>query len=232
MAESCYNCGAPATTSEHAPPECFFPEGYNTGLFEVPSCDAHNLHLSTDVEYARNIICQQWGTNLVSYRVAETARASFEHSPDLFTRTFESVQPILVAGEETGSFRLDMPRFKRVIRAIAFAMYYRDFGKRNDGDFDVFSTSLHSRSTLYHGAPDGYERLRNILETTSFKSMPVPQPKVFKYGVSYPGEGQVHYRFEFYEAFVVYALTLPHRLNRFIYLPVTTDLLVFRLGQD
>jgi hypothetical protein len=232
MADRCYNCGAPATTSEHAPPECFFPEGYNTGLFEVPSCDYHNLRLSTDVEYARNIICQQWGTNLVSYRVAETARASFEHSPNLFTRTFESVQPLLVAGEETGSFRLDMPRFNRVIKAIAFAMYYHDFGKRNEGDFDIFSTSLYSQSTLYHGTPDGYENLRGRLCNVPFKSMPVPQPKVFKHGMARLGEGQIIYRFEFYEAFVVYALTLPHRLSRQLYLPVTSDLTIFRLGRE
>ena len=232
MADRCYNCGAPATTSEHAPPECFFPEGYNIGLFKVPSCDEHNLNLSTDVEYARNIICQHWGTNLVSYRVAETARASFEHSPKLFTRTFESVQPILVSGEETGSFRLDMPRFKRVIKAIAFAMYYHDFGKRNEGDFDIFSTSLYSQSTLYRGMPDGYEDLRSKLINVPFKSMPVPQPKVFKYGMAWLGEGQIIYRFEFYEAFVVCALTLPHRLSSQLYLPVTSDLTIFRLGQE
>ena len=232
MADTCYNCGAPATTSEHAPPACFFPEGYNTGLIEVPSCDEHNRHLSTDVEYARNIICQQWGTNRVASRVAETARASFERSPKLFTRTFEDVRPIHVAGEETGSFRLDMPRFKKVMKAIAFAMYYHDFGKRNEGDFDIFSSSLHSQSTLYLGRPDGYENLRGRLSNVPFKSMPVCQPKVFKYGLAKPGEGQVLYRLEFYEAFVVYALSLPYRLNRFLHLPITSDLTVFRLGEE
>jgi len=232
MADRCYNCGAPATTSEHAPPECFFPDGYNTGLVEVPSCAEHNLSLSADVEYVRNIICEQYGTNLVASRVAETARASFENSPKLFNRTFSRVRPIIVAGEETGSFRIDMPRFKRVIKAIAFAMYYHDFGKRNEGDFNVFSTSLHSQSNLYLGIPDGYENLRDILSRTHFKSMPVPQPKVFKYGISRPGEGQIHYRFEFYEAFVVCALTLPHRLTPLLYLPVTADLTRFRLGQE
>jgi hypothetical protein len=62
--------------------------------------------------------------------------------------------------------------------------------------------------------------------------MPVSQPKVFKYGVLHPGEGQIIYRFEFYEGFVVYALTLPYRLNPSIYLPVTRDLSIFRLGQS
>ena len=134
--------------------------------------------------------------------------------------------------EETGAFPVELPRFKRVIKAIAFAMYYHDFGRRNEGDFAVFSTSLKSRSHLYRGVPDGFENLRYILALSVFKSMPVPQPKVFKYGISRPGEGQIQYRFEFYEAFFVYALTLPHRLSPAIYLPVSRDLSVFRLAQE
>jgi hypothetical protein len=232
MREGCYNCGAPATSKEHAPPACFFPERYCEGLITVPSCDEHNTSLSKDVEYVRNVICGQRGTNLVASRVLETAKDSYAKSPRLFNRTFSDVRTVVVDGEETGAFRIELPRFKRVIKAIAFAMYYHDFGITNEGDFDVFSTSLSSRSNLYHGKPDGYENLRSVLESTFFKSMPVPQPKVFKYAMSRPGEDQIHYRFEFYEAFAVFALTLPHRLNPVIYLPVTRDLSVFRLGRE
>jgi hypothetical protein len=232
MRESCYNCGAFATSEEHAPPESFFPEGYRSGLVTVPSCPEHNTNLSKDVEYVRNIICGQYGVNLVASRVFETAKDSYANSPGLFNRTFSGVRPVVVDGEETGAFRIELPRFKRVIKAIAYAMYYHDFGQRNEGDFDVFSTSLSSRSNLYHGVPDGYENCRRILEACAFKSMPVTQPKVFNYGLSCPGEGQIHYKFEFYESFCVYALTLPHRLSPVIYLPVTQDLRVFRLGRE
>jgi hypothetical protein len=232
MPESCYNCGAPATSSEHAPPECFFPDGYRSGLLAVPSCAEHNEGLATDVEYVRNVICGHRDTNLIAARVFETAKDSYDHSPLLFTRTFSDVQAVSVDGEETGTFTVDLPRFKKVVKSVAYAMYCHDFGKRHDGDFDVFSTSLNSKSNLYRGVPDGYERLRGILEATAFRSMAVPQPKVFKYGLSRPGDGQIQYRFEFYEGFVVYALSLRHRLSRSIYLPVTSDLTVFRLGRD
>jgi hypothetical protein len=66
MREDCYVCGAPATSEEHAPPESFFPEGYRSGLVTVPSCADHNTKLSTDVEYVRNALCGQRGTNLVA----------------------------------------------------------------------------------------------------------------------------------------------------------------------
>jgi len=232
MRADCYVCGAPATSEEHAPPESFFPERYRSGLVTVPSCADHNTKLSKDVEYVRNALCGQRGTNLVAAIVFEAARSSYERSPKLFNRTFSDIRRVILEGQETGAFSIELPRFKKVIKAIAYAMYYHDFGKRNEGDFDVFSPSLSSRSNLYYGRPDGYENLRSLLEACVFKSMPVPQPRVFKYGISRPGEGQIHYRFKFYEGFVVYALTLPHRLNRLIYLPVTRDCTVFRLGQD
>jgi hypothetical protein len=232
MREQCYACGAPKTSYEHAPPECFFPKGYDSGLVTVPSCDDHNSRLSLDVEYVRNNLCGQHGTNLVAARAFETTKSSYDNSPKLFNRTFSGVQQIILDGQETGAYPIELSRFKKVMKAIAFAMYFQDFGKRHEGDFDVFSASLRSRSNLYHGIPDGYENLRGVLEATFFKSMPVPQPKVFKYGMSRPGEGQIHYRFEFYEGFSVYALTLPYKLNPLIYLPVTRDCMVFRLGRD
>jgi len=142
MREGCYVCGAPKTSDEHAPPECFFPEGYNSGLVTVPSCDDHNLKLSLDVEYVRNNLCGQHGTNLVAGRVLETAKASYDNSPKLFNRTFSNVQRIEFEGEETGAYPIDLPRLKKVMKAIAYAMYFQDFGKRHEGDFDVFSASL------------------------------------------------------------------------------------------
>lgn len=232
MREECYVCDAPATTKEHAPPECFFPEGYRSGLVTVPSCPDHNTRLSKDVEYVRNNLCGQYGTNFVAAKVFETAKASYDHSPKLRDRTFSGMRQIMIGGQETGAYSIELPRFKKVMKAIAFATYYHDFGKRNEGDFDMFSPSLSSQSNLYEHRPDGYENLRRLLAECAFKSMPVPQPKVFKYGMARPGEGQIHYRFEFYEGFALYALTLPHRLSRLIYLPVTRDCTVFRLGQD
>jgi hypothetical protein len=230
MREGCYNCGEPATTSEHAPPDCFFPDRYRTGLLRVPSCHVHNTSLSKDVEYVRNVISGQRDLNLVASRVFETAKQSFDHSTPLFNRTFSDVHTISVDGDETGAFRIELKRFNKIMRAIAFAMYYHDFGQRNTGDFEVFSTSLNSESNLYYGAPDGYENMRNNLEVTVFRSKPVPQPKVFKYGIS--RQGRIQYKFEFYEGFVVYAGRLPYRLSSTIYLPVTQDYSVFRRGRE
>jgi hypothetical protein len=233
MHEECYACGALATSQEHAPPECFFPEGYRSGLVTVPSCYEHNVALHLDVEYVRNNICGQYGTNLLAQKVFfESAKASYDHSPKLLARNFAALREIMLNGTQTGAYSIELPRFRRVMKAIAYAMYYLDFGKRNEGDFDLFSTSLSSASNLYQHRPDGYEEMRRVLAACAFKSMPVSHPRVFKYGISRPGEGQIHYKFEFYEGFNVYALTLPYKLTPLIYLPVTRDCTAFRLGRD
>jgi hypothetical protein len=52
-------CDSLATSSEHVPPKCFFPEkkdlprevDLRKNLFKVPSCDAHNSQKSHDDEY-------------------------------------------------------------------------------------------------------------------------------------------------------------------------------------
>lgn len=55
----CYMCEATATSVEHVPPRCLFPEqkdlpsGVNLRkqLITVPSCEAHNTSKSKDDEY-------------------------------------------------------------------------------------------------------------------------------------------------------------------------------------
>jgi hypothetical protein len=112
MREECYICDALATADEHAPPECFFPEGYRVALTTVRSCPQHNAKNSMDVEYVRNVPCGQRGTNFVAARVFETAKSSYENSQKLFNRTFAEVRAVLIDGQETGAFPIEMPRFR------------------------------------------------------------------------------------------------------------------------
>jgi len=215
-------CPAVATTREHAPPQCFFPEGYRNNLVTVPLCPEHNLGHSEDVDYVRNVICGQSGTNDVAAQVFETAKRSYNHSPALFAQTFGEVRTVVVDGEETGAFPIDLPRHRAVMKAIAHALYYRDAGERHDGGFEVFSPSIHHRDNIYGGRPDPADGFRRYLESGRFKAMPVSEPRVFKYGVLDIGEGQLLYRFEFYEGFVVNAWTRSFKLSPLLYLPVGT----------
>lgn len=59
----CYFCGEPATTTEHVPPQSFFPEddeargtSLRRNLITVPSCNLHNNGKNEIDEKIRNII--------------------------------------------------------------------------------------------------------------------------------------------------------------------------------
>ncbi len=218
--KTCYMCRAPATSREHAPPKSFFPLAYRTNLVTVPSCDEHNLENSEDVEYVRNVISGQRSTNAVAAEAFETAKGSFDHSPALFAQTFGEVRKVVVDGEETAAFPLDLLRHRRVMCATAHALYFCDTGKRWDGGFQVFSPSLAHRDNLYDGYPDPADDFRRLLESGTFMPMHVSDHRVFQYGKLDMGDGQLLYKFVFYEAFVVNAWTRPFKPNAYLFLPI------------
>ncbi len=207
MGVECYMCDAIATSVEHAPPQCFFPEGYHSNLIAVPSCVEHNEENSKDVEYVRNVISTQRGTNDVAAKVFEKTKRSLVRSPKLMTQTFRELRPVLVEDKEAGVFPVDLPRHKSVMRAIAYALYLRDYAKKHRGDWQIFTPSFAYARTVYRGEPDPWEPFRRYVESGQYTPMPVPHPEVFKYGLIEMEQNQIIYRFEFYECVVVMAWT-------------------------
>ncbi|HEY6803604.1 MAG TPA: hypothetical protein VI306_08500 [Pyrinomonadaceae bacterium] len=206
----CYMCDALGITKEHAPPDCFFPKGYRDGLWTVPSCDAHNSANSKDVEYVRNVITSHISANdagMVHFQ--DKAIRSFEHSPKLFHRTFATARPVVLAGEETGVYNFDLPRHKTVMEAIAYAVYYKMFGKSYPGSWITFTPSAVSQTALLEGRPDGWDKYRQVLRQIRYTRVPTPQPKVFQLGFYQWNEDQFIFAFVFYEGFLVNPLSQP-----------------------
>ena len=131
-------CDELAVGREHVPPKCFFPESLRTNLVTVPSCAAHNHHNNLDVDYVRNILCTQRGSNKAAHEVFETTRRSFEHSPKLKSETFREGRLVIVDGEKTGAYRVDLGRHARVMSSIA-----HDRAK-NGAQFSKKRLSLHA----------------------------------------------------------------------------------------
>src|SRR5258705_2200292 len=206
----CYMCDAAGITKEHAPPDCFFPKGHRDGLWTVPSCDDHNSRNSKDVEYVRNVITSHISANdagLVHFQ--DKAIRSFEHSPKLFHRTFADAKPIIINGQETGVYKFELPRYKYVMEAIAYAVYFKMFGKTYGGSWAIFSPSMVSQSALLEGKTDGWDEYRRMLLQLKYTQVPTPQPKIFKLGIYRWNDDQLIYAFVFYEGFVVNPLAQP-----------------------
>lgn len=71
--DRCYMCDKEATSVEHVPPKCLFPEFKDSGsnhrinLITVPSCDLHNGKKSRDDEFLMVSIAGILGNNSIGY---------------------------------------------------------------------------------------------------------------------------------------------------------------------
>lgn len=73
----CYWCGKPATSKEHVPPKCLFPElrdsklysnkNFRNNLITVPSCEEHNSKKFNDDEYLMTCLAGGVGNNNIAY---------------------------------------------------------------------------------------------------------------------------------------------------------------------
>jgi hypothetical protein len=165
----------------------------------------HNLDNSLDVEYVRNVISIQPGTNAAAKAAIETAMWSLERSPGLLNQTFRELREVLIEGEVADAFPFDLGRVKGVLSAVCRALAYRDFGRDYQGDWRVFCASLGSEEL----SPE-WEAFRRMLAALAFTSATVPQPDVFTYGTQTRDAAFV-YRLVFYGAFVAFAWPVSNR---------------------
>jgi hypothetical protein len=203
-------CDAEGTTKEHVPPFSFFPEGFRENLITVHSCFDHNTKNSKDVEYVRNVIVTHIDTNEVArLHFKNKAMRSFARSPKLFTQTFGDATPIVFNDQEMGIYTCDLLRFKSVMRAVAYAIYFKSFVRTYPGDWGIFSPSMVSPKSILEGEPDSLDTIRQLLSQLSPTELPLPQPEVFKCGIKQWDRERLVYEFLFYEGFVVHAIAMP-----------------------
>ncbi len=130
----CYICGEQATSVEHAPARCFFPEDRRVNLTTVESCATHNEDTSKDDEYVRNIIAMSIGNNQVALtHFLQNCMRSFNRSPRLFQATTGINKRVYIAETEhsniqpTYAFSIDRDRINLVMRKIAYATFFKKY---------------------------------------------------------------------------------------------------------
>ena len=137
--ELCYWCGRPATSREHVPPKCLFPEGkdlkgidrknYRKNLITVPSCDAHNLRKSNDDEYLLVCLASRVGNNIAAYlHTCTKVRRARERNPFLINIEGEATVEAQNIQFPVEWANVNMLRLFHSFEAIARALYYYDFG--------------------------------------------------------------------------------------------------------
>lgn len=104
--DKCYLCGEKATTKEHVPPKCLFPEkkdinsniDYRKNLITVPSCETHNNSYSKDDEFLMVCLAGLLGNNSVGYehQKGKVTRALKRRSSKLLNSTLKNRKPIYI----------------------------------------------------------------------------------------------------------------------------------------
>ncbi|HCB61919.1 MAG: hypothetical protein A2W94_15675 [Bacteroidetes bacterium GWE2_42_42] len=183
---SCYICGQPATSQEHAPARCFFPIGEVKGILtKVDSCAVHNEDTSKDDEYVRNIIAMTIGNNEVALsHFLQSCVKSFIRSPKLLSATTKVRKGVYYRekeGEEikpTYAFQIDRDRIDLVMRKIAYATYFNKYGTTWNRELAI------GTEFLRHAGMDAddfgilIQSAKKVLDTPTFEGT---NPEVFKF---------------------------------------------------
>lgn len=148
---TCYYCGAPATSMEHVPPKCMFPESKDSlgvdlrsNLITVPSCQTHNLEKSKDDEFLMATVTPVVGNNVVGYRQTHTKlkRAVTRGRGRLFRAAMSNARPAILRTRDGADHPvligdMDIPRLLSVLEHVARGLYFNSRGERFCGTCSI-----------------------------------------------------------------------------------------------
>ncbi|NFI05220.1 hypothetical protein FC959_12555 [Clostridium botulinum] len=151
--EVCYWCGNLATSKEHVPPKCLFPEDKDVGgiigrtfrnnLITVPSCDEHNMSKSNEDEYLMTCLSGRVGNNGVAYiHNATKVKRAIKRNPNLIKINDEDI--VKLNGKEFPIQWITVDNYKLAhsFEAIARALYYYEKGNCFTGECKIISRIL------------------------------------------------------------------------------------------
>lgn len=209
---SCYMCAEQATSTEHAPAKCFFPEqkdlpgqDLRRNLITVPSCETHNTARAKDDEYVMSLCVTYFDTNAIARsQFATKIMRALQRSPAFVKTLFGPSQRATVNGQESLAVQIDDARFERVMNNTVRALFYHHTRDKLTRTVRINSPSFVSADAELNAA---YLRIRSIA-TPFFAPLPRygENPQVFYYQIS-PGAGSREgvARLVFFEGFEVFA---------------------------
>lgn len=143
--KTCYMCSSPATSDEHVPPKCLFPErkdlaegkDLRKNLFTVPACNEHNTEKSGNDTYllyvlSATVTSSGTGNNHFLNKVLR----SIKYNPSLMFRMIKDEIPIEIKNNDNGliekssAFNLEKERLDTAFDSIGRGIYFHHFQKK------------------------------------------------------------------------------------------------------
>jgi hypothetical protein len=224
--ETCYMCADPATSREHVPPLCIFPEAKDLksgedlrkNLITVPSCDTHNTKKSKDDEFLLFVLTLSIANNQAAKQQGDTKiLRAVTRNPKLPSHFFSKLSPVVAADQDgeifpTSLAKIDFQRFLRITTQMAHGLYFNHFNRRFVGKCAIFADFLLNHET--QSAVESNERQYAVAQAakpyfdqeTQYGS----NPAVFAYSVLSPdANGLIGARMQFFEASNLYLAYIP-----------------------
>ena len=211
---SCYICGQPKTSGEHAPAKCFFPIDKRINLTKVDSCAIHNEDTSKDDEYVRNIIAMSIGNNPVALSHFLTSCVkSFEKSPKLLSATTKIRKKVHYTESEgteiksTLALQIDRDRINLVMRKIAYATFYKKYNERWNRKLNIGTEYLRYEGMESDEYGELIKTAKSLIVEPTFEGT---NPEVFKFAFLQPESDDKNDQIlvmVFYEGFEVWVFT-------------------------
>ena len=131
-------CDAPATSKEHVPPKCIFPERKDSdgqylreGLITVPSCELHNSKKSADDEFLMVSIAGLFSNNSIGYqhKMTKVNRAIKKASNRLLDKAFLERKHFIVPLKDNKFIEVirgtpDFKRLEKCFEQIALGLFF------------------------------------------------------------------------------------------------------------
>ena len=209
--DTCYMCPNVATTTEHAPPKCFFPEKKDVGvdlrmnLVTVPSCAEHNTSKSKDDEYAMIFVVTHFETNALARSQFRTkCIRSLERSPAFTKRVFANPKDVRVAGGSSVAIQVERQRFDRVMENTCRALFYHETKRKLVDPGFVWSPAFRHPNLESDTNESALAfHVRRALEDEQKLGQ---NPDVFEYQFRENLAGTTAFRLNFYKGFSAYAV--------------------------
>lgn len=218
---TCYMCDRVATTDEHVPPRCLFPEqkdlpsgvDLRKALIKVPSCELHNCNKTKDDEYLMIILSTTWQGNAAKQRHYSTkVRRALSKNPGGLYALFDGLTPYTLIGSDgrhvqTGGYQVDLRRFNRIMGSIAHGLFFNHMNRRYDGPVLIYTDAFpvmtgNGGEELNRGLHQGLAVVRAALAGTPTHG---ENTEVFHYRFGHLGSGQYAVDMTFYEGLSVAA---------------------------
>jgi hypothetical protein len=209
-------CNSEATSREHAPPSCFFPEeksikqNLRRNLITVPSCDLHNSKKSKDDEFFRSIVLMSVAhiSKTGHFQYHDKFLRGVRRKPHVFNAFFEHMGTY--NQNEGQVLRVDRERFDKCIENLSRAIFFHTFERQWILPMGVVSPNFYESDRNYNIIPN--ETSENAIQITrdllGKETIRGDNPEVFKYRLQYD-ETDEAYAFAalFYECFEIFTFS-------------------------